>query len=126
MYTGLLGYLLVKVMETIQPNSVMCYRVLRDFILPGIGWGRMYSDGAGERVVLDVFQNKFWTLHVDFPTHNGGNILDLALSSSAELVHGVSEVGKLGDMDHTLFQLEIVKTNHRKGQYGACTRLVQG
>ena len=54
--------------------------------------------------MLDVFQNKFWTQHVDFATHSGGNILDLALSSSSELVHGVSEV----DGDHTLLKVDVV------------------
>ena len=63
--------------------------VLGDFNLPGIDWQRLYSDSPGDRVVLDVIQGKFWTQHVDFQTHIGGNILDLALSSSEDMVYGV-------------------------------------
>ena len=82
--------------------------VLGDFNLPGIDWEKMYSDSAGEKVVLDVIQGQFWTQHVNFTTHSGGNILDLVLSSSAELVHGVSDVGRLGDGDHSLLKVDVM------------------
>ena len=81
--------------------------VLGDFNLPGIDWQRLYSDSAGEKVVLDVIQSQFWTQHVEFATHCGGNILDLALSSSAELVHSVSDMGQLGDGDHRMLEVEV-------------------
>ena len=61
----------------------------------------------GEKVVLDVIQNKFWTQHVDFPTHEDGNILDIALGSPG-LVAGVSDEGRLGTSDHNMFKLDIV------------------
>ena len=76
--------------------------VFGDFNLPGIDWERLYSSNAGEKVVLDLFQNKFWSQHVEFNTHIDGNLLDLVLSSDAEMVHSVSDLGMLGSGDQDL------------------------
>ena len=76
--------------------------------MPGIDWDRMYSDKAGERVMLDVLQGCFWTQHVDFPTHVDGNQLDVVLSSSPELVAGVSDEGRLCTSDHNMIKVVLV------------------
>ena len=49
--------------------------------------------------MLDVIQGQGWTQYFYFATDFWGNILDLVLSISAELVHRVSNVGRLGDDD---------------------------
>ena len=45
---------------------------------------------------------------MEFPTHIGGNILDLALSRSEDMVYGVQDMGMLGNGDHSLIKVEIV------------------
>ena len=81
--------------------------VLGDLNLPGIDWERHYSASAGEKVVLDVIQNQFWVQHVDFPTYDDGNLLDVALGPPG-LVAGVSDEGRLGTSDHNMFKVDIV------------------
>ena len=66
------------------------------------------SYSAGERVFLDVLDRKFWTQHVDFPTHKEGNTLDLSTSSSPDLVSGVRSDGYLGSGDHTMVWVDMV------------------
>ena len=78
--------------------------VVGDFNLPGIEWDRLYSDSPGERVVLEVVQGMFWTQHVDFSTHEDGNILDLVLDSGG-LVTGVWDMGRLGQADHCMMKI---------------------
>ena len=50
-----------------------------DFNFPGIDWNLMYSESEGERYFLNMLQDQFFTQHVDFPTHDKGNILDLVI-----------------------------------------------
>ena len=80
--------------------------VVGDFNLPGIEWERLHSDSPGERVVLEVIQGLFWTQHVDFATHEDGNILDLVLDSGG-LVTGVWDEGRLGGADHSMLKIEL-------------------
>ena len=78
-----------------------------DFNLPGIDWNMLHSDNPGENVFLKVVQDRFLTQHVDFPTQDSGNTLDLVLSSTPELVHSVQDFGTLGKSDHRLLQISI-------------------
>ena len=78
-----------------------------DFNFPGIDWNLMYSENEGERYFLNMLQDKFYTQHVDFPTHDKGNILDLVVSSSSNLVHSVEDFGKLGKSDHRILKINL-------------------
>ena len=78
-----------------------------DFNLPGIDWNMLHSDNPGENVFLKVVQDRFLTQHVDFPTQDSGNTLDLVLSSTPELVLSVQDFGTLGKSDHRLLQISI-------------------
>ena len=84
--------------------------VLGDLNMSGIDWEMIYSDKAGERVLLEVVQGLFWTQHVNFPTLEDGNLLDVVLSSCSELEAGVSDEGKLFTADQSMIKVEIVGT----------------
>ena len=91
--------------------------ILGDFNYSGIDWSRLYASTPAERKVLDTIQEYFWSQYVDFPTHVGsaskagggegrdGNILDLALSNSPELVVGVSDEGLFSD--HRMLSMDL-------------------
>ena len=64
---------LCKLIKSISGPTVM----LGDFNLSGICWERNYSSNGGEQEFLKNIGDKFLTQHVDFPTHEDGNILDL-------------------------------------------------
>ena len=81
--------------------------IIGDFNLPGIDWDLLHKDSPGERVFLDTIQDKFYTQHVDFATQDSGNILDLVLSSSSDLVHSIQDFGKLGCSDHRLLKVSL-------------------
>ena len=81
--------------------------VIGDFNLPGIDWNMLHSESPGEDFFLKTIQDKFFTQHVDFPTQDSGNILDLVLSSTPELVHSVHDYGTLGRSDHRLLEINI-------------------
>jgi hypothetical protein len=74
--------------------------VVGDFNMPGIDWVRGWSAREGERMLIDTVEDKFWSQMVTVPTHRLGNILDLCLVSSVELVSGVEVVAPLGSSDH--------------------------
>ena len=80
--------------------------VVGDFNLPGIDWEGLYSESAGERVVLEAIQAKFWSQFVDFATHEDGNILDIVLGRQG-LISGVSDEGRLGSGDHCMLKIKL-------------------
>ena len=57
--------------------------------LPNVQWNQLSAAAGVQQQVLDAVQDKFWTQVVDFPTHQAGNLLDVVLASSQELVAGV-------------------------------------
>ena len=86
-------------------GNVVC---VGDFNLPDVDWELVWADSPGSKMVLDVFQDMFWQQHVYEATHVLGNTLDLALSSSAELIAGVSTEGFLGSSDHVMLEVDLV------------------
>ena len=82
--------------------------VIGDFNLPGIDWARGWSPSAGERRVVETVGDMFWEQVVREPTHRLGNILDLCLTSSLELVAGVEIVSPLGNSDHSGLEVSLV------------------
>ena len=80
--------------------------LIGDFNFPGISWTSMTSNAHG-RNFLQASQDAFMTQHVDFPTHQNGNILDLVLSSAPNLISKVTEEGKLGNSDHSIICVEV-------------------
>ena len=105
---------LCDLLANIKGQVVLC----GDLNYSGIDWERLHGSTPAERNILDTVQNNFWTQYVDFPTHVGGvgragggegrdgNILDLALSNSPELVVGVVDEGLFSD--HRMFSLDLI------------------
>lgn len=80
--------------------------LLGDINLPGIDWIKGTSDYKGGPFFKAV-QDNFLTQLVDFPTHKKGNILDLILSKSPEMIKEVKDIGNLGKSDHQIISIEI-------------------
>ena len=86
-------------------GNVVC---VGDFNLPDIDWELGWASSQGSRMVLDVVHDMFWQQHVLIPTHIAGNTLDLALSSSGDLLAGASSEGFLGSSDHVILDMDLV------------------
>lgn len=95
---------LCNVMENLQGNVI----TVGDFNFPSIDWSRNYSSNLGEQAFLDVLAKKFFSQHVNFPTHKDGNLLDLVTGSHPDLVSEVRDEGYLGEPDHTMIWVDVV------------------
>ena len=93
------------------------FLIVGDFNFPDIKWGNGTSGTKG-RQFLETIEDKFLTQHVDVGTHNSGNILDLVISSSEEMVREVNLIGKLGKSDHEMMicelETDVVRANDAK------------
>jgi len=81
--------------------------VIGDFNLPKIDWNTSSADGKG-RQLLETLDDNFFTQIIDFPTHNRGNILDLALLNKPDTLINASNIGNLGNSDHAMIMLELI------------------
>ena len=79
-----------------------------DLNLPDVSWDNLTGPAGVQQDVLDAVQDKFWTQHVDFPTHKEGNLLDVGLSSSPGLVARVESLGYLSTSDHVMLKFTMV------------------
>ena len=75
--------------------------------LPGIDWERGWSASTGEQMVIDTFNDMFWTQHVRGATHVGGNTLDLLTSSNRDMIVDLKNHGYLGTSDHIILEASI-------------------
>ena len=88
-------------------NTVGEFSILiGDLNYPSINWNSMTSNLAAKKF-LDTVLDKFLIQHVDFCTHNNGNILDLVLSNIPNLIQSVKDTGKLGNSDHILIETVV-------------------
>ena len=78
-----------------------------DLNLPDVWWEQLSAPAGVQERVLDAVQDKFWTQVVDFPTHKGGNLLDVGLSSSPGLVARVESLGYMSTADHLMLGFTI-------------------
>ena len=72
-----------------------------DFNYPKINWENQTTNDRKSDNFLQAVQDNFLTQHVNFATHNSGNILDLVLTNKDELLHGVDDTGFIDSSDHT-------------------------
>ena len=74
----------------VQSNSSTDIIIIGDFNLPDIYWGSLSTTSPASRAFCDfVFDNSLTQL-IDQPTHIKGNILDIILSNSNDLVTNLS------------------------------------
>ena len=80
-----------------------------------IDWKYKSSDKKG-RTILDCVESNNLTQLVDFPTHTGGNLLDVTITDKPALVHNIYNGGNIGNSDHAIICIELflnqVKTNY--------------
>ena len=95
---------LAELISGLQGPVLLC----GDLNLPDVCWDQLSAPAGVQQQVLHAVQNKFWTQHVDFPTHKAGNLLDVGLSSSPELVARVESLGYLATADHLMLKFTIV------------------
>ena len=94
---------LVELIRELKGPVLLC----GDLNLPDIGWEQHIAPVGVQQQVLEVVRDKFWT-QVHFPTHKEGNLLDVGLTSSSELVAGVESFGYLFTSDHLTLKFTIV------------------
>ena len=83
--------------------------ILGDFNYPHIDWELLTSNGHATDF-LDAISESFITQHINFPTHNGGNILDLVLSNIPNKIISTTDAGILGNSDHNIILTEVDAT----------------
>ena len=93
------------------------YVIVGDFNLPDIRWQNGCAGSKG-RKFLETISDKFLTQHINSATHDGGNILDLVISSEEELVKDVEMCGNVGKSDHSLIkykvEVDVTRSNNRR------------
>ena len=87
-----------------HPRSV----IIGDFNLPDISWFTLSDQSPSSIALCELaFCHNLLQL-VDFPTHIMGNILDLVLTSSDNLVHNLSKVSsEILCSDHCIFSFNL-------------------
>ena len=55
----------------------------------------------------ETIEENFLVQHITFPTHDCGNILDLAISNIPNRISSIVDCGKLGTSDHSVLLMEI-------------------
>lgn len=95
---------LCSVLENTRGSTVY----IGDFNYSDIDWTHFHAAKPCSRDFLNTVQDCFLTQHIDFATRaSSGTIPDLVLSSDSSLVHGISDIGKLGSSDHSMLPIEV-------------------
>ena len=81
--------------------------------MPDIDWRQLSAPAGVQQQVLEAVQDRFWSLVVDFPTHKGGNLLDVGVSSSQGLLAKVETLGYLAYADHQIFKFTLFRVAKR-------------
>ena len=87
----------------VRPNTIL----IGDFNYPDVDWELMSCNLGPGADFIDAVCESYLTQHVEFATHERGNILDLVLSNIPNRVQSVSEHGKIGNSDHFVICAEI-------------------
>ena len=94
-----------QLVRNIPENSI----ILGDFNYPHIDW-ELLTANSHAADFLDAINDNFITQHVNFPTHNGGNTLDLVLSNIPNKIISTTDAGILGNSDHNIILTEVDAT----------------
>jgi len=99
--------LLCDIIEHSPKNGL----IIGDFNLPKIDWNTGIGDSKSKQLI-DTSEKKFLTQLVTFPTHQKGNILDLAFTDIPDKILNIETVGNLGSSDHSVIRLDISFTSN--------------
>ena len=94
---------LVNIIRNVDSSSIL----IGDFNLPGIDWENGTADNKSKDF-LEAAEEKFLEQLVNFPTHTRGNILDLVLTNSSEMVESITSAGRIGKSDHDMLLIKLI------------------
>ena len=78
------------VCKLLKKKKLKRFVLIGDFNLPGVTWGpTVFSTNSIEKVFLDSFAENGLLQCIDLPTHLRGNILDLLLTTSTNVIDGI-------------------------------------
>ena len=100
--------------------------IVGDFNYANINWETYECDKDGE-IFLDLLQDNYLSQHVNVPTR-GNNILDLVISSEANMVEDLKVIEHFATSDHNMVEFNLLvkskvhdvliyKYNFSKGNY---------
>ena len=93
---------LANILKIQEKNSL----VIGDFNCPNIDFINQISDRKGVDI-LESARSSLLVQLIDFPTHNRGNILDCALTNTADRFVNIENIGNLKNSDHAIIKLEL-------------------
>ena len=96
-----------RLLNDIILNSPQNDLIVGDFNFPNIDWSTNECD-ARSRDFVQIIEDKFLTQLINFPTHNRGNILDIALTDCPERFLSIDNLGNVGNSDHTCILFDIL------------------
>ena len=85
--------------------------IIGDFNLPNIDWNSHKCDNKSAKLV-DTVDRKFLSQLITFPTHQKGNILDLAFTDIPDRILNIETVGNLGSSDHSIIRIDLQFSNN--------------
>ena len=94
---------LVELVKMAGKSSLL----IGDFNLPAINWKDGTAAGPTARKFLEASQDADMDQLVTFPTHARGNILDLLLTNTVGSILEISDLGRLGNSDHTMILVTV-------------------
>ena len=80
--------------------------MIGDFNFPDINWISGTTGNKG-REFYEAVEEAFFEQHVTEATHSSGNLLDLILCNSGEIIKMVTMEGKIGKSDHEIISFEL-------------------
>ena len=81
--------------------------IVGDFNYSDIDWNLQTAGTPHSHAFLNCIQDNFYTQNIDFPTHCSGSLIDLILTSDSNLVNDISELGRIGNSDHSALMCSI-------------------
>ena len=91
--------------------------ILGDFNLPHIDWKTQTSSTHLGETYIELFQDLFLHQHVEEPTHDRGNVLDLVFTQDESLIHDIRCLKEESISDHypILIELNMFNKNQNLG-----------
>lgn len=97
--------LLCNMIDSLSNNEP--HLIVGDFNMPEINWINLNCPNKYNQFI-DIICDKSLDQLVDFPTHQRGNILDLALTNCPDRIVNVDSLGNLANSDHSILSIDII------------------
>ena len=100
---------LVNYLDQLVANSID-FAILGDFNYSGIDWLNLTRNTSQEDAFLQFLNENNASQHINEPTHLGGNILDLFVTSHSLLPYNIEVNEPFSSSDHCVITSEILVT----------------